>query len=88
MAKARVEPGVSTTLHYLHAVDERYLIISGQGVVEIEGLAPGEVSAGDVVLIPSNKQQRITNTGTRDLIFYCICTPRFKPVCYREVSIE
>lgn len=88
IAKARVEPGVTTTLHYLAAVDERYLISSGQGVVEVEGLAPSTVSAGDVVLIPSHKKQRITNTGTRDLVFYCICTPRFKPDCYREVSVE
>lgn len=79
---------MTTSLHYLAAVDERYLISSGRGLVEVEGLAPSTVSAGDVVLIPSYKKQRITNTGTCDLVFFCICTPRFKTECYREVTAE
>ena len=38
VAIARVEPGVKTQLHYLKGIDERYLIISGKGRVEIEGI--------------------------------------------------
>ena len=28
--------------------------------------------------------QRITNTGDTDLVFLCICTPRFDPQCYQN----
>ena len=86
IAKAKVKPGVTTALHYLDGVDEKYIIISGEGVMEIEGLALAEVSPGDVVVIPANSAQRITNIGQQDMIFYCICTPRFTNTCYHAVS--
>ncbi len=86
IARARVEPGVTTALHYLDGVDERYIIISGKGIVEVQGLAPAKVSAGDIIEIPANKTQRITNVDESDLIFYCICTPRFTPDCYCDVE--
>jgi len=35
IAQARVEPGVTTRWHLLHDIDERYCIISGEGLVEI-----------------------------------------------------
>ena len=40
VARARVEPGVTTELHWLD-VDERYVITSGRGRVEVSGLEPG-----------------------------------------------
>ncbi|MFQ6024364.1 MAG: cupin domain-containing protein [Acidiferrobacterales bacterium] len=86
IARARVKPGVTTALHYLAGIDERYLITSGGGVVEVDGLPPTVVSQGDVVAIPAGSTQRIRNTGNVDLIFYCICTPRFRPDCYHEVK--
>ncbi|GMQ90059.1 MAG: hypothetical protein BMS9Abin10_0404 [Gammaproteobacteria bacterium] len=86
IARARVEPGVTTALHYLHGVHERYVIASGRGIVEVAGLAPTEVSSGDVVIIPAGVTQRIRNIGDTDLIFYCICTPRFARGCYHEVD--
>ena len=85
IAKAKVKPGVTTALHYLDGVDEKYIIISGKGIMEIEGLPLAEVSPGDVVVIPANSTQRITNVGQRDMIFYCICTPRFTNTCYHAV---
>ena len=30
--------------------------------------------------------QRITNTGTGDLVFLCICTPAFEPDCYEDLE--
>lgn len=83
IARARVPPGVTTARHALSA-DERYLILSGTGRVEVEDLAPEDVSPGDVVLIPAGKTQRIRNLGRDDLIFLCICTPRFEPGGYRD----
>jgi len=77
IARARVEPGVTTQWHRLQATAERYCIVSGSGQVEIGDLDPEEVNPGDVVIIPPDERQRITNTGREDLIFLAICTPRF-----------
>ncbi len=86
IARARVEPGVTTKWHCLHQTMERYLIIQGQGRAEIGELPPTPVTAGDVVCIPPDTQQRICNTGRDDLVFYAICSPRFTPDCYRNLE--
>lgn len=82
IARARVEPGVTTAWHKLDGVTERYIIISGEGRVEIGELEPTDVLESDVVRIPANTPQRITNIGDTDLIFYAVCSPRFLPGCY------
>lgn len=78
IALARVRKGIKTKSHYLDGIDERYLIIAGKGRVEVDDLPPTDVETGDLVVIPAGKHQRIENTGNTDLLFYCICTPRFK----------
>ena len=85
IARARVEPGVTTALHVL-SVDERYVITQGRGRMEVEGLKPADVGPGDIVVIPKGRSQRITNISDRDLVFYCVCTPRFEPEHYRDLE--
>jgi mannose-6-phosphate isomerase-like protein (cupin superfamily) len=85
VARARIQPGVTTVNHLLKGVIERYLIIEGEGIVEIGGKT-SPVGPGDLVLIPENTPQKITNTGQSDLIFYCICTPGFTPECYESLA--
>lgn len=86
VARARVEPGVTTALHRVSATVERYVILSGQGRVEIEGLTPTDVVPNDVVVIPADATQRVTNTGNEDLIFLALCTPRFKSAAYEHLE--
>lgn len=86
LARARVEPGVTTQLHALRGVGERYVILEGSGRVEINGLPGIEVRPLMVVHIPADASQRITNTGTADLVFLCVCTPRFRPECYENLE--
>ncbi len=86
IARARVEPGVTTAWHKLIGTSERYLVICGKGLVEIADLEPAPVAAGDVVRIPPGCRQRITNTGRTDLVFYAICAPRFRRENY--VALE
>ncbi len=88
IARARVNPGVTTRLHRLDRSAERYCILSGVGRVEIDGLAPQPVAPGDVVLIPPGVSQRISNTGPEVLIFLALCTPRFDPQDYVEIDEE
>jgi mannose-6-phosphate isomerase-like protein (cupin superfamily) len=82
VARATIKPGITTVAHHLVGVQEIYLISKGQGKVFIGALKPTEVSVGDVAIIPPGTSQKVTNTGKTDLVFYCICTPRFKEDCY------
>ena len=51
LALARVAPGVTTRLHAVAGTIERYVILRGEGIVEIDGRA-APVRPGDVVVIP------------------------------------
>ncbi len=86
IARARVKRGVTTAWHKLKSTDERYIIVSGKGSVEIGGLEPVEVSEGDVVRIPADTPQRIKNIGHNDLIFFAVCSPRFINRCYIKME--
>lgn len=86
IARARVEPGVTTRWHRLTGTHERYCIISGHGLVEAGELRAQEVQAGDVVLIPAGCRQRISNKGAGDLIFLAICSPRFISTVYEDLE--
>jgi mannose-6-phosphate isomerase-like protein (cupin superfamily) len=86
IARARVEPGVTTRWHRLKGTFERYVIISGRGLVEIGEDPLKEVTDGDSVIIPPMCRQRITNIGKDDLIFLAICTPRFTQDAYEDVE--
>ena len=82
IARARVEPGVTTALHRVRDTAERYVILEGAGRVQLGDRRPEAVEVGDVVLIPPGLEQRITNTGDTDLIFLALCTPRFRQENY------
>lgn len=86
IARARVKPGITTRWHHLIGTIERYSIISGKGLMELDQEEPQEVNAGDSVLIPSMCGQRITNVGSEDLVFLAICTPRFTNEVYQDIE--
>ncbi len=86
IARARVQPGVTTRRHRLEGVTERYLILEGVGLVEVGTLPPQKVSPGDVVFIPPACPQRITNIGTGDLVFLAVCSPRFTSDVYKDLE--
>ncbi len=88
IAIATVKPGVTTRAHHLEGIQEIYIITAGEGKVAFGGLEPTIVSAGDVVVIPIGASQKITSTGQTDLVFYCVCTPRFKEACYFDDEPE
>ena len=85
LAQTRVEPGVTTELHKL-GVKEWYILTHGTGLMEVDGKPGRKVSPGDIVEIPAGVSQRVTNTGDSDLIFQCVCLPRFTPDCYQSLE--
>ncbi len=86
IARARVPPGQTTKWHKVVGVDERYVILQGSGHAELGDREAVDVGPGDVVRIPAGDRQRITNTGTDDLLFLCICTPRFEWQYYQSLE--
>jgi mannose-6-phosphate isomerase-like protein (cupin superfamily) len=84
IARARVLPGVTTRWHRLTGTTERYVMLEGNGRVEVGDEPARDVGPGDVVVIPPLCRQRITNVGEGDLVFLAICTPRFRPECYGD----
>lgn len=85
LAEARVEPGVTTELHSLD-VNEWYVIRHGQGQMEVGGEPWADVVPGDVVTITAGVSQRIRNSGSEDLVFECICLPRFSVDAYQSLE--
>jgi mannose-6-phosphate isomerase-like protein (cupin superfamily) len=86
IARARLEPGKTTRWHQLTDTVERYVILSGSGVVEVGSAPASAVRGGDVVVIPAGCRQRIHNPGDEDLVFLALCTPRFLPENYVDLD--
>jgi mannose-6-phosphate isomerase-like protein (cupin superfamily) len=85
IARARVEPGVITELHAL-SVHEWYVVEAGQGLMRIGDRELFSVAHGDVVTVPKHCAQQITNTGGDDLVFLCVCAPRFSQENYTPLE--
>lgn len=86
VVRARVKPGGLTRWHQLDGITERYLLISGEGRVQLGDGSDQILTAGDAVVIPPRVPQRIANTGDDDLVFLAVCTPRFRPDAYDDVD--
>jgi mannose-6-phosphate isomerase-like protein (cupin superfamily) len=86
IARARVAPGVTTKLHRVRSLIERYLIIAGSGLVTVGEVRAERVGPGDVVIIPAGTSQKIENDGNIDLLFYAICSPRFTQDAYDQLE--
>ena len=86
IARARLEPGRATRLHCLRGILERYVILEGMGEVIVGDQPPQTIGALDVVHIPAGISQSISNAAQTDLIFLCICTPRFVAENYQDLE--
>jgi mannose-6-phosphate isomerase-like protein (cupin superfamily) len=86
IARARVQPGIKTRRHRLHGITERYVILEGNGRVEVGELLAQDVAYGDVIRIPPDTNQCIRNIGDSDLVFLAVCTPRFNRSAYEDTE--
>lgn len=85
LARCRVTPGTLTQNHSL-TVDEWYVLLEGEGMMYLGSNSPFRVCPGDTVHIPAGTAQQIRNTADVDLVFHCLCMPRFVPESYRSLE--
>ena len=67
--------GVTSGYHSL-TVLEIQLILSGSGIVELDG-DKTPFKSGDRIIVPAGVKQRHVNTGTVPIEMLCVCTPAF-----------
>ncbi|MEO0576708.1 MAG: cupin domain-containing protein [Pseudomonadota bacterium] len=85
LAQCRVTAGTLTQNHAL-SVDEWYVLVSGEGMMHLGNQPAFKVAAGDRVYIPAGTAQQIRNTQDTDLVFHCLCMPRFEPGSYHSLE--
>ena len=77
IARARVEPGVTTRWHRLAGVTERYCILAGRGRVEIGDLPPGTFCLGTWRSSRPWRGSALPIPGRKTLFFSASVLPAF-----------
>ena len=75
LAEATLAPGQATQRHYHARSEELYVLLEGEGEMEVDGAAR-RVVPGDAILIPPGAWHRITATDV-PLRFLCCCAPPY-----------
>ncbi len=76
LAQAIVPVGHTSIPHAL-TTSEVYYILSGTGVMHIDGETQ-TVRSGDAIYIPPNAKQFIENIGNEPIVFICIVDPAWR----------
>jgi mannose-6-phosphate isomerase-like protein (cupin superfamily) len=76
LAEATVPAGNTTILHRHEITEEIYHILSGSGVLSLDGKMI-DVKEGDSVCILPGTTHKIKNTGQKDLRILCCCSPAY-----------
>lgn len=85
VARFALEPGKGTGMSYCKIGEEYFLVISGHGVVVVEGES-SKVQAGSVVVLRPGVKHSLTAAADSALEFYAITTPAFSPDDYVPVK--
>jgi mannose-6-phosphate isomerase-like protein (cupin superfamily) len=72
LARAVIEPNVTTALHKHLETEELYHITAGTGRMTL-GDEVFPIRAGDTILIVPGTPHRIANTGVKPLTLLCAC---------------
>ncbi len=67
-----IEPGATIGEHFHHGEEEVYIILSGHGVMRIDG-QDTEVKEGDVCLTRSGHSHSLVNSGEGPMRFLVLC---------------
>ncbi len=68
-----IKPGEDIGLE-VHQVDQILVFVQGTGIALVNG-EEKQISAGDLVDVPSGTQHNFTNTGSEDLKLYTVYAP-------------
>ena len=74
LAEASLAQGASTDRHYHKKTEEFYVLLDGEGTIEIDG-EERRVAPGDAILIPPGAWHQIT--ASTALRFLCCCAPPY-----------
>lgn len=77
LAEATVAPGGETAEHFHPRTEELYYFVAGRGRMRIGDEEPGEIVAGDCVVIPPGTPHKLWNTGGEPLVLLCCCAPAY-----------
>jgi mannose-6-phosphate isomerase-like protein (cupin superfamily) len=76
LAEAWLEPGQSTQRHYHARSEELYVLLDGEGEMEVDG-ERSRVGPGQAILIPPGARHQITASDGGPLRFLCCCAPPY-----------
>jgi len=76
LAEARVVVGCKTQLHRHQLSEELYHITAGHGLMTLANES-FPVSSGDSICIKPGTPHCIENTGDKDLVILCCCSPAY-----------
>lgn len=76
LAEAWLEPGQATQRHYHARSEELYVLLDGEGELEVDG-ERARVGPGDAILIPPGALHQIWADGDAPLRFLCCCAPPY-----------
>lgn len=87
LAKITIPPGNASSPHYHKFSEESYLILSGEGSLEIDGFSFC-LCAGEAVLIEPGEVHQISNLCEQDLVFLAVCVPAWSPNDSFDVNLS
>lgn len=87
LAEATVLPGQTTLEHYHAQSEELYHVLSGRGVMLLDG-EKQVVGPRATVLIKPGQRHAITNDGDEPLVLLCCCAPPYSHEDTFLVEIE
>ena len=76
LAEAWLEPGQATERHYHARTEEIYVVLDGDGEMEVDG-DRRRVGPGDAILIPPGAWHQVRAEGAAPLRFLCCCAPPY-----------
>ena len=80
------KPGITKGNHWHHTKNEKFLVVSGQGVIRFRRIGSEEIieyhvsgEQLEVVDIPTGYTHNISNTGESDMVTVMWCNELFDP---------
>jgi mannose-6-phosphate isomerase-like protein (cupin superfamily) len=77
LAEATLAPDQSTRRHYHAKTEEIYVVLDGEGEMEVDG-ERRRIGPGDAILIPPAARHEIRADHAMELRFLCCCAPPYR----------